>query len=260
VKAIAGQLGEDRLILRAMPNTPARDRQGHHGGLCAARHRDDRQRSVCRASGDRRAVVFLDDESQNGCGDRDLGLGSAYLFHFVECLAAAGEAEGLRAALAMQFARATLSGAGALLEARDESAATLRAEVTKSWRDKPRRPCAFSWLSPASRRCSLRPSPLRRRADGCWAALMSEDRTPQDATLDLILDTARRLIARPVMPSSPWARCPRRPSALVDPLSLCARPAFAHGGVHGPDRSGRARCFARIGPTPIHRVSGSSIS
>ncbi len=44
------------------------------------------------------------------------GSGPAYVFHLIETLAAAGEAEGLPAGLSMQLARATVAGAGALAE------------------------------------------------------------------------------------------------------------------------------------------------
>jgi pyrroline-5-carboxylate reductase len=130
VKAIAGQLGDERLILRAMPNTPASIGRGITA-VYAPPGTDtvvkDQCASLLTTAG---AVVFVDDESQMDAITAISGSGPAYLFHFVECLAAAGEAEGLSPALAMQLARATLSGTGALLEARTDSAATLRAEVT----------------------------------------------------------------------------------------------------------------------------------
>ena len=48
----------------------------------------------------------------------------------IEALAAAGEAEGLDADLALELARATVAGAGALAEAADESPSQLRVNVT----------------------------------------------------------------------------------------------------------------------------------
>ena len=44
------------------------------------------------------------------------GSGPAYVFLLIEALAAAGEAEGLEAGLALRLARATVAGAGALAE------------------------------------------------------------------------------------------------------------------------------------------------
>jgi len=48
----------------------------------------------------------------------------------IEALAAAAEAEGLPPAIAMQLARATVTGAGALAEAAGETATQLRVNVT----------------------------------------------------------------------------------------------------------------------------------
>ncbi len=53
------------------------------------------------------------------------GSGPAYVFHMIECLAAAGEAQGLPPDLAMQLAKATVAGAGALAEAADETAVAI---------------------------------------------------------------------------------------------------------------------------------------
>ena len=58
------------------------------------------------------------------------GSGPAYVFLLAECLAEAGRAAGLDAALAEQLARATIVGAAALLEQSDLPAATLRQNVT----------------------------------------------------------------------------------------------------------------------------------
>ena len=48
----------------------------------------------------------------------------------IEAMAAAGEAQGLAPNLAMQLARATVIGAARLAEGSDDSAATLRQNVT----------------------------------------------------------------------------------------------------------------------------------
>ena len=58
------------------------------------------------------------------------GSGPAYLFLFAEALTAAGIAEGLPPKQAEKFARATVSGAGALLAADKTAAAKLREAVT----------------------------------------------------------------------------------------------------------------------------------
>ena len=58
------------------------------------------------------------------------GSGPAYIFAMAEAMAEAGQALGLPEALAHQLARQTIAGAGALLEQSDETAATLRENVT----------------------------------------------------------------------------------------------------------------------------------
>jgi pyrroline-5-carboxylate reductase len=75
-------------------------------------------------------TVRLESEDQMDAVTAVSGSGPGYLFHVVEALAEAGAAQGLAPDLAMALARATVSGAGAMLDASDESAADLRASVT----------------------------------------------------------------------------------------------------------------------------------
>ncbi|HEY5338062.1 MAG TPA: pyrroline-5-carboxylate reductase dimerization domain-containing protein, partial [Rhizomicrobium sp.] len=58
------------------------------------------------------------------------GSGPAYVFLMVEALAAAAEAEGLPADVALRLARKTIIGSGALLKADPSPAAQLRKNVT----------------------------------------------------------------------------------------------------------------------------------
>jgi pyrroline-5-carboxylate reductase len=58
------------------------------------------------------------------------GSGPAYVFYVTECLAAAAEKIGLPPALAMQLARATVSGSSELMRLTGTDAATLRQDVT----------------------------------------------------------------------------------------------------------------------------------
>lgn len=58
------------------------------------------------------------------------GCGPAYGFLLAEVMAAAGTAHGLDPDMAMRLARKTVEGAGALMEASEEDAATLRRNVT----------------------------------------------------------------------------------------------------------------------------------
>jgi pyrroline-5-carboxylate reductase len=75
-------------------------------------------------------VVRLQGEHQMDAVTAVSGSGPAYVFHLIETLAAAGEAEGLPADLSMRLARATVAGAGALAEAAAETPAQLRVNVT----------------------------------------------------------------------------------------------------------------------------------
>jgi pyrroline-5-carboxylate reductase len=75
-------------------------------------------------------VVRLEGEHQMDAVTAVSGSGPAYVFHLIETLAAAGVAEGLPPNLAMQLAKATVAGAGALAEAAEEDPTQLRVNVT----------------------------------------------------------------------------------------------------------------------------------
>ncbi len=117
-------------IIRAMPNTPAAVGQGITaiiGNTQTTPAHMDLADALLRAVGQ---VVRLDHEDQMDAVTGVSGSGPAYVFHMIECLAAAGEAQGLAPALAMQLAQATVAGAGALAEAADEPPSQLRINVT----------------------------------------------------------------------------------------------------------------------------------
>jgi pyrroline-5-carboxylate reductase len=75
-------------------------------------------------------VVRLQGEHQMDAVTALSGSGPAYVFHMIEALAQAGQAEGLAPDLAMQLARATVSGAGELAQQSTDSAEQLRINVT----------------------------------------------------------------------------------------------------------------------------------
>ncbi len=75
-------------------------------------------------------VEWLDSESLIDAVTAVSGSGPAYVFHLVECLAAAGAAAGLPAEIAERLARATIEGAGEMLYQSPLSPATLRQNVT----------------------------------------------------------------------------------------------------------------------------------
>lgn len=123
-------LGSQSPIIRAMPNTPAAIGRGVTaivGNAHATADHLDMADGLLRAVGQ---VVRLADEGQMDAVTAVSGSGPAYVFHLVETLAAAGEAEGLPADLAMQLAKATVGGAGQLAEEADEDPSQLRVNVT----------------------------------------------------------------------------------------------------------------------------------
>ena len=130
IAAFEAALGAQSPIVRAMPNTPAAVGRGITaiiGNAHADAAQMDLAEGLLRAVGQ---VVRLEAEAQMDAVTGVSGSGPAYVFHMIECLAAAGEAQGLAPELAMQLAQATVAGAGALAEAAEETPAQLRVNVT----------------------------------------------------------------------------------------------------------------------------------
>jgi pyrroline-5-carboxylate reductase len=130
IRALEAALGEKTPIVRTMPNTPAMVGRGITA-VCRNAHVPDADFALARdlmaAVGQ---VVELSGEEQIDAVTALSGSGPAYVFHLIEAMAAAGEAEGLPADVAMQLARATVCGAGELAFQSPESAAQLRINVT----------------------------------------------------------------------------------------------------------------------------------
>ena len=122
--------GGDAAVIRSIPNTPAAIGRGITA-MAANSHVSPKQlqvaQSLLSAIGE---VVTVADESLIDAATAVSGSGPAYVFYLAECLAVAGEKAGLPAALAMQLARATVSGAGELMRVSGLPAATLRQNVT----------------------------------------------------------------------------------------------------------------------------------
>lgn len=118
-----------RTLMRAMPNTPARVGKGATGlfGPAADGSQRAQAEALFVAAG---TVHWLREESEFDALTALSGSGPAYVFRFVEALAAAGEAAGLEPGLAGALARRTLIGAGALLDGDTRSPAELRRAVT----------------------------------------------------------------------------------------------------------------------------------
>ncbi|MCA3438232.1 MAG: pyrroline-5-carboxylate reductase [Rhodobacter sp.] len=123
-------LGAGTPVIRAMPNTPAAVGRGITAIVGNAVVGEDDLALAEAFLGAVGQVVRLEDEHQMNAVTALSGSGPAYVFHLIEALAAAGEAEGLPAGLSMQLARATVSGAGELAQRSPETATQLRVNVT----------------------------------------------------------------------------------------------------------------------------------
>ncbi len=129
-KFLGAGLGAGNRLVRAMPNTPGAIGQGItvlSGGPSLPPADRDLAEKLMSALGE---TIWLDDESLMDAVTAVSGSGPAYVFLMAEALAEAGRAQGLDDVTAARLARATVSGAGALLAADTRPAAELRKEVT----------------------------------------------------------------------------------------------------------------------------------
>ncbi len=122
--------GREARILRAMPNTP-----GAIGrGITAIFRGPNATPADCRLA-ERLLTplgqtIWVKRETLIDVTTAVSGSGPAYVFLLVEALADAAEAEGMPRAEAERLARATITGAGALLDADPRPPAELRRDVT----------------------------------------------------------------------------------------------------------------------------------
>lgn len=127
---IEATLGAGTPVIRAMPNTPAAVGRGITALIANPRVPAAALSLASDLMGAVGQTVLLDCESQMDAVTAVSGSGPAYVFHLIETLAAAGVAQGLPEGVAMQLARATITGAGELAYRSPESAAQLRVNVT----------------------------------------------------------------------------------------------------------------------------------
>ncbi len=117
-------------VVRAMPNTPASIGKGITAYTCEDRVTDSQKQMVQKLLSAGGKVEEVQNDQMIDMVTAVSGSGPAYFFHMVEALEAAAIKIGLPEALAPEFARQTLIGAGALLEQSDQSARSLREAVT----------------------------------------------------------------------------------------------------------------------------------
>jgi pyrroline-5-carboxylate reductase len=130
VAFLARAWGKKARILRAMPNTPSAVGRGITALYAApSATATDRRlaQSLLVALGE---VVWIEREALIDAVTSVSGCGPAYVFALVEALAEAGSAQGLSREMAEKLARATVCGAGALLDADSRPPADLRRDVT----------------------------------------------------------------------------------------------------------------------------------
>ena len=112
-------------------------------------------------------TVRLADEALMDAVTAVSGSGPAYVFLMIEALAAAGEAEGLERGLALELARATVAGAGALAESSTKppaAAARRRDEPRRHHRRRARGPDGGNRRPRPARCAGPSPPPLPREA------------------------------------------------------------------------------------------------
>jgi pyrroline-5-carboxylate reductase len=122
--------GAKARIVRAMPNTPGAIGRGITALYAGPDATDEDRRlaeSLLAALGE---TLWVKRERDIDIVTAVSGSGPAYAFLLVEALAAAAQAEGLPPDIAMKLARATVAGAGALLDSDPAPAAELRRHVT----------------------------------------------------------------------------------------------------------------------------------
>jgi pyrroline-5-carboxylate reductase len=129
IEAIAKTLGGVSRVARVMPNLPAIVGAGA-SGVAYSDACSDADRAIVRTMFEAVGVVEEVAESQLDAVTAVSGSGPAYFFHLVECMAAAGEAEGLDRAQAERLAKQAAYGAGLLMRESGESPGTLRERVT----------------------------------------------------------------------------------------------------------------------------------
>ncbi len=130
IQAYERAFGAGTRVVRSMPNTPAAVGKGITaivGNSDALPEDLDLAEAMLSAIG---KVVRLTTEAQIDAVTGISGSGPAYIFYMIDTLAAAARAEGLPEDMAMQLAKATVAGAGALAEQSDESPEQLRINVT----------------------------------------------------------------------------------------------------------------------------------
>jgi pyrroline-5-carboxylate reductase len=130
LEALSRWLGGHRKIVRCMPNTPALIGAGIAGLYAAPGVSDDERTKAQTILGAVGEVVWLADEQLLDPVTAVSASGPAYVFWFIEQLAACAEQLGIPKQTAARLALQTVLGAAKLAAGSDESPAQLRKNVT----------------------------------------------------------------------------------------------------------------------------------
>jgi len=130
IKDLARWLGGHAKIIRCMPNTPALIGAGIAGLYAPPGASGAEKRRAERILGAVGKVVWVKDEALLDPVTAVSASGPAYVFWFIEQLAAAGTALGLEPGAAAQLALETVLGSAKLAAAAKESPSVLRERVT----------------------------------------------------------------------------------------------------------------------------------
>ncbi|MCE4224288.1 pyrroline-5-carboxylate reductase [Methylobacterium sp. C25] len=127
---LADRFPGTRAFVRTMPNLPASIGRGATGAVASAAVTPAQRATADALLACSGLVEWLDDEALIDAVTAVSGSGPAYAFLLAEALAEAGAKAGLPPEMAARLARATVAGAGALLDASTIDAGQLRRDVT----------------------------------------------------------------------------------------------------------------------------------
>jgi len=128
--SLAGWLGGHAKLVRAMPNTPALIGAGVSGLFALPGVNDAERKQTEAILGAVGATVWIESEALMDAVTAVSGSGPAYVFWFIEQLAAAGESLGLTRETSQKLAIETVLGSAKLAAQSPDSPATLRERVT----------------------------------------------------------------------------------------------------------------------------------
>lgn len=130
ISFLSRYFSDDIRVIRAMPNTPSQVLRSMTVCVDNGRVDESQKLRVTDLLSSIGIVEWITDESLMDAVTAVSGSGPAYIFHFCESLALAGEKAGLPRDLSEKLAIHTVSGSGELLLRSDISASELRENVT----------------------------------------------------------------------------------------------------------------------------------